>query len=111
MVRRSAPPLSRERGLTLLELITVLAIIAVLLSAGVGIYRKVSATHVLPAAVSQVSTVIRSARNFSVSAGLPSRVYVHFVSGFDIRRGLHDSAPFFVFWPQPSMLPGLWVGP
>jgi len=67
---------ARHRGYTLIELVVVLAILAAVTGLGIGVYQKVSTQNILPVAASQVSSVIRAARNYSVSAGLPSRVYI-----------------------------------
>lgn len=72
---RSFPP-TRRAGFTLLELMTVLAILAFVAGMSVGVYREVAIRNILPAAASQVSSVIRAARNFSISSGLPSRVAI-----------------------------------
>jgi len=67
---------SRRRGYTLIELVVVLAILAAVAGLGIGVYRTVAKQNILPAAASQVSSVIRAARNYSVSSGLPSRVTI-----------------------------------
>ncbi|MFN0057171.1 MAG: prepilin-type N-terminal cleavage/methylation domain-containing protein [Planctomycetota bacterium] len=67
---------ARLRGVTLIELLTVLAIMTSLLGISVTVYRKAAKTHALPAAVTQVSSIVRAARNFSLTSSLPSRVFV-----------------------------------
>lgn len=59
-----------------MELVVVLAILAMVGGLSIGVYQKVATQNVLPTAASQVSSILRAARNFSVSSGLPSRVYV-----------------------------------
>lgn len=66
----------RDRGYTLIELVIVLAILGAIAGISIGVYQKIAGMNVLPAAASQVSSVIRAARNYSVSSGLPSRVYI-----------------------------------
>ncbi|MFQ5653354.1 MAG: prepilin-type N-terminal cleavage/methylation domain-containing protein, partial [Planctomycetota bacterium] len=73
---RAVPPATRQRGLTLLELLTVLTILTAIFALSAGVYRTLGRSHALPAAASQVSSVIRAARNFSLSSGLPSRVFL-----------------------------------
>ena len=65
-----------QRGFTLLEIMVVLAILAMVAGLSIGVYRQVEAQNVLPVAASQVSSVLRAARNYSVSSALPSRVYL-----------------------------------
>lgn len=67
----------RELGLTLMELLTVVAILTVIFGVSVAVYRKVGVTYSLPASASQTSSVVRAARNLSVSAGIPSKVFVN----------------------------------
>ena len=67
---------SAHAGFTLMELLVVLTIVGVVSGLSIGVYRKVSLQNILPASASEVSSVLRAARNFSVSSGLPSRVYI-----------------------------------
>jgi len=60
-----------------MELVVVLAILAMVGGLSIGVYQTVATQNVLPTAASQVSSILRAARNFSVSSGLPSRVYVN----------------------------------
>lgn len=66
----------RSLGVTLIEVLVVLAILTMVLGVSVTAYRKLGSSYTLPAAASQVSSVIRAARNFSVSSGVPSKVFV-----------------------------------
>lgn len=75
-VRAGARGRARQRGLTLTELLVVIAIVSLLFTLGLATYRRMGAIHALPAAASQVSSIIRAARNFSVAAGVPSKVFV-----------------------------------
>ncbi len=59
-----------------MELLVILAIIGVIGGMSIGVYQQVARQNILPAAASRVSSVLRAARNFSVSSSLPSRVYV-----------------------------------
>ncbi len=63
-------------GFTLLELLTVMAILTVLLGLSYGIYRKLSVSYQLPATTSYVTSVLRAARRYSRTSGLESRVLV-----------------------------------
>ncbi|MEM7262579.1 MAG: prepilin-type N-terminal cleavage/methylation domain-containing protein [Planctomycetota bacterium] len=67
---------SREQGMTLIELLTVLAIVTALMGLSAGIYQRIRHGHALPAAVSQVSSVLRAARNYALTAGIPSKVFI-----------------------------------
>lgn len=63
-------------GYTIVELLVVIALLAMLAGLGIGTYQNVARQNVLPAAASSVSSTIRAARNYSVSAGLPSKVFI-----------------------------------
>lgn len=65
-----------DAGFTLVELLVVIGIVGALFGLSVAAYRGFQAEHALPAAASQVGSIVRSARNYSVSTGLPSRVLV-----------------------------------
>ncbi|MGE3165109.1 MAG: LamG-like jellyroll fold domain-containing protein [Planctomycetota bacterium] len=73
---RAGGPSGRCRGMSLIEILVVLAILTMILGLSVSAYQRLGRGYVLPAAASQVSSVIRAARNFSVSAGVPSKVFV-----------------------------------
>ncbi len=66
----------RQSGMTLIELLTVLAIVAALMGVSAAVYTNVRHSHALPAAGSQVSSVIRAARNWALTAGIPSKVFI-----------------------------------
>lgn len=72
------PPRAQEptAGFTLMELVVILAILGVIAGMSIGAYQEVARQNILPASASRISSIIRSARNFSVSSSLPSRVYV-----------------------------------
>ncbi|MCC7172099.1 MAG: prepilin-type N-terminal cleavage/methylation domain-containing protein [Planctomycetes bacterium] len=61
-----------QRGFTLLELLTVLALISVLMGIGVGAFRKLNPGRAM--AVAQVKDALRSARLFALEQSVTSRV-------------------------------------
>ena len=71
-----SPMVNRSRGFTLIELAIVLSIFALVAGMSIGVYRTVIGQNALPVAASQVSSIIRAAHNYSVSSGLPSRIYI-----------------------------------
>ncbi|MCA8962319.1 MAG: prepilin-type N-terminal cleavage/methylation domain-containing protein, partial [Planctomycetes bacterium] len=71
-----AIPDRRDTGLTLIELVVVLGIVATLLGISSAIYQRVRQANALPAAASQVSSVVRAARNYALTSSLPSKVFV-----------------------------------
>lgn len=62
--------------MTLTEILVVLAILAFIMSISISVYRNVGTVYSLPATASHVSSIIRAARNYSVSSGVPSKVFV-----------------------------------
>lgn len=67
---------SSRAGFTLVELLVVIGIVSALLGLSVVAYQGFRTEHALPAAASRVGSIVRSARNYSVSEGVPSRVLV-----------------------------------
>jgi prepilin-type N-terminal cleavage/methylation domain-containing protein len=61
-----------RRGFTLLELLTVLALLSVLMGIGVGAFRKLNPGRAM--AVAQVKDALRSARLFALEQSVTSRV-------------------------------------
>lgn len=93
----------RTAGMTLTELLVVLAILAFIMSVSIGVYRKVGTVYTLPATASHVTSIIRAAHNYSVSSGVPSKVFIdaggeeHRITafGFELVANWHfeDEAP------------------
>ncbi|MFH1423255.1 MAG: prepilin-type N-terminal cleavage/methylation domain-containing protein [Planctomycetota bacterium] len=67
----------RIKAYTLVELIVVVAIMAILLSIGIGTLSRISSKYRFDAAVSEVEAVIRSARNFAVIKQSPVSVHIN----------------------------------
>ena len=84
----------RKRGVTLLELMVVTAIIAIVLGIGTAFFTGLSRTFRLRAAADQVAGVIRSAASHAGATGCPARVE------FDVANGRLRS-----IGPKPA---GLW---
>ena len=63
-------------GVTLIELLVVLSIVTMVLGMSVSVFRSFGDAQTLEVAASGVSTAVRSARNWSISSGMPSRVLV-----------------------------------
>lgn len=70
--RRNSEGQRARRGFTLLELLTVLALISVLMGIGVGAFRKLNPGRAM--AVAQVKDALRSARLFALEQSVTSRV-------------------------------------
>ncbi|MGD0091154.1 MAG: LamG-like jellyroll fold domain-containing protein [Planctomycetota bacterium] len=62
------------RGVTLMELLAVLAIVSMMMALGVGTYVKMSTTFKEQGAASQLDVALRQARNAAVSANAPAFV-------------------------------------
>lgn len=73
------PPCDGPAGFTLLELLTVLALLSVLLGIGAGAFRRVSLGKAL--AVAQVKDALRAARLFAIEEQNPARVEIDAPSG------------------------------
>lgn len=65
---------SGARGVTLVELLVVMAIISMMAALGVGVYIKTSASMKDEAAVAQVDAILRQVRNSVLSSGAPAFV-------------------------------------
>jgi len=70
-----------ERGYTLIELLTVLMILSIIFGYSASFVQRFGEGQNISVAASQVSSVVRAARNFSRSSGLASRVHVDPDSG------------------------------
>lgn len=66
--------LAKQRGLTLLEMLIVLTLIATLLGVGVGVFGQLTLGK--QAAPGLVKNVLRSARSFALLEGAPARVAI-----------------------------------
>ncbi len=77
--RRAWQTGARERGLTLLELLLVMALIGLLLGIGTGAFATLDFGR--RAAVGLVQNVVRSARNAALARSAPARVRI------DVKRG------------------------
>jgi len=77
---------SAEGGFSLLELLTVLALVSVLMGIGVGAFRRINLGRAM--AVSQVKDSLRSTRLFAVEQGAPSRLDFNLEEGVMISSGM-----------------------
>jgi prepilin-type N-terminal cleavage/methylation domain-containing protein len=66
----------RSRGYTLTELLTVIAIIAIVVSIGLGVLPRLAKRNELEASASAVRSLIRRARNAAREEGSPARVEI-----------------------------------
>lgn len=70
-----------QSGYTLIELLTVLVILSIVFTYSASFVQKFSDGQSISVSSSQVSSVVRAARNFSRSSGLSSRVHVDSEAG------------------------------
>lgn len=83
---RAIPERSRERGMTLFELLFVMALIGLLVGAGVGAFSTLDFGR--RAAVGMVQNVLRSARNSAQSRSAPARVRIDPAAGSITAEGM-----------------------
>ncbi len=92
---RGTPIGAPTAGYTLLELLVVLGILIALCGISAAVYAKLRTSWLLPAAASQVASILRAARNYSLSSGLPSRVFLEpalgrvTAFGYELVAGFH----------------------
>jgi prepilin-type N-terminal cleavage/methylation domain-containing protein len=86
----------RDRGYTLIELLAVIAIAAILLSMGVGVFLKVGKRNDLEATTNAVRALIRHARNLARDERAPAMVELDAEAG-EVRMQARETLTLFRF--------------
>jgi prepilin-type N-terminal cleavage/methylation domain-containing protein len=99
-----------RRGFTLLELLTVLALLSMLMGIGVGAFRKLNPGRAM--AVAQVKDALRSARLFAIEQSVTSRVDLDATDNVIAASGIvavgdwHFETEDGKGWPTPAVFDG-----
>src|SRR4051812_40323303 len=86
----------RRRGYTLLELLTVCAIVGLLLGIGVGVFRTVGHRNELEAQTNAVRALVRRARNAAREERAPALVELDSLDG-EVRAQTRETLTLFRF--------------